>query len=179
MSSTLSFSRRCFASNNRHNNFDLFVIFTFLQEYKLMKKFLFLGLILTSLTACSSTPNKELTPPKIGMVNPASKFCVEQGGQLEIRNEVNGQVGYCKLANGQIVEEWEFFRANQPKCLADEARKLIGQSGLSEEQIKQKTKSEIVRSVGPNQPVTMDYRENRVTVIIDPQTKKISNANCG
>ena len=179
MSSTLSFNRRCFASNNRHNNFDLFVIFTFLQEYKLMKKFLFLGLILTSLTACSSTPNKELTPPKIGMVNPASKFCVEQGGQLEIRNEVNGQVGYCKLANGQIVEEWEFFRANQLKCLADEARKLIGQSGLSEEQIKQKTKSEIVRSVGPNQPVTMDYRENRVTVTIDPQNKKISNANCG
>ena len=75
------------------------------------------------------------------MVNPASKFCVEQGGQLEIRNEANGQVGYCKLANGQIVEEWEFFRANQLKCLADEARKLIGQSGLSEEQIKQKTKS--------------------------------------
>ena len=169
MSSTLSFSRRCFASNNRHNNFDLFVIFTFLQEYKLMKKFLFLGLILTSLTACSSTPNKELTPPKIGMINPASKFCVEQGGQLEIRNE----------ANGQVVEEWEFFRASQPKCLADEAQKLIGQSGLSEEQIKQKTKAEIVRSVGPNQPVTMDYRENRVTVTIDPQTKKISNANCG
>ena len=144
-----------------------------------MKKILFLGLILTSLTACSSTPNKELTPPKIGMINPASKFCVDHGGHINIKKKFNRQVGYCKLANGQIVEEWEFFRANQPKCLADEARKLIGQSGLSEEQIKQKTKSEIVRSVGPNQPVTMDYRENRVTVTIDPQTKKISNANCG
>ncbi|MCH7336822.1 I78 family peptidase inhibitor [Acinetobacter sp. NIPH 2699] len=144
-----------------------------------MKNFLFLGLILTSLAACSSMPNQELTPPKIGMANPASKFCIEQGGQLEIRNEANGQVGYCKLPNGQVVEEWELFRSSQPKCLAEEAQKLIGQSGLSEDEIKQKTKSEIVRSIGPNQPVTMDYRENRVTVTIDPKSKKISHATCG
>ena len=92
-----------------------------------MKKILFLALALTTLTACSSTPSKDVTPAKIGMANPASQYCVEQGGQ----------------------------------------------------QIKQKTKSEIVRSVGPNQPVTMDYRENRVTVMIDPQSKKILSANCG
>ena len=34
-------------------------------------------------------------------------------------------------------------------------------------------------SVAPNQPVTMDYRENRVTVTIDPSSKKILNASCG
>lgn len=146
---------------------------------QIMKKILLLGAIVASLAACSATPNKDMTPPKIGMANPASKYCVEQGGQLEIKNEANGQVGYCKLPNGQVVEEWELFRASQPKCLADEATKLIGQSGLSEDQIKQKTKSEIVRSVGPNQPVTMDYRENRVTVTIDPQSKKIIQATCG
>ena len=113
------------------------------------------------------------------MANPASQYRVEQGGQLEIRNEANGQAGYCKLSNGQVIKEWTFFRANQSKCVADEAQKLVGQSGLTEQQIKQKTKSEIVRSVGPNQPVTMDYRENRVTVMIDPQSKKILSANCG
>ena len=144
-----------------------------------MKKILLLGAIVASLAACSATPNKDMTPPKIGMPNPASKYCVDQGGQLEIRNEANGQVGYCKLPNGQVVEEWELFRASQPKCIADEATKLIGQSGLTEEQIKQKTKSEIVRSVGPNQPMTMDYRENRVTVTIDPRSKKITQATCG
>ena len=144
-----------------------------------MKKILFLGLIVTSLAACSSTPSDEVTPPKIGMANPASKYCIEQGGQLEIRNEANGQVGYCKLPNGQVVEEWELFRSSQPKCLADEAQKLVGQTGLTEAQIKEKTKSEIVRSIGPNQPVTMDYRENRVTVTIDPKSKKITNATCG
>jgi putative hemolysin len=144
-----------------------------------MKNILLLSAVLTSLAACSATPNKDMSPPKIGMANPASQYCVEQGGQLEIRNEANGQVGYCKLANGQVVEEWAFFRANQTKCVADEAQKLVGQSGLSEDQIKQKTKSEIVRRVAPNQPVTMDYRENRITVMIDPQSKKIISANCG
>lgn len=50
-----------------------------------------------------------MSPPKIGMPNPASQYCIEQGGQLEIRNEANGQVGYCKLPNGKVVEEWELL----------------------------------------------------------------------
>jgi len=167
-------------SNHRHNNLNYFVIFAFyFIRIQIMKNILLLGAIVASLAACSATPNKEMTPPKIGMANPASKYCVEQGGQLEIKNEANGQVGYCKLPNGKVVEEWELFRANQPKCDAEEAQKLIGQSGLSDQQIKQKTQSEIVRTVAPNQPVTMDYRENRVTVTIDPSSKKILNASCG
>ena len=36
-----------------------------------------------------------------------------------------------------------------------------------------KTKSEIVRKVAPGQPMTMDYRSNRVTVTIDPTSKKL------
>lgn len=144
-----------------------------------MKKTIFLGLALVSLTACSAVQHKELTPLKIGSPNPASQYCVEQGGKLEIRNETNGQVGYCHLPNGQVVEEWKLFRDNQANCVAEEAQKLIGQSGLTDDQIKQKTKSEIVRKVAPGQPMTMDYRSNRVTVTIDPATKKITNANCG
>ncbi len=38
--------------------------------------------------------------------------------------------------------------------------------------LSKKTKSEIVRKVAPGQPMTMDYRSNRVTVTIDPATKK-------
>jgi hypothetical protein len=63
--------------------------------------------------------------------------------------------------------------------LPEEAQKLVGKTGLSEAQIKQLTKSEIVRSVQPGQPVTMDYRDNRVTVSIDPVSKKITHASCG
>ncbi|KQQ77890.1 I78 family peptidase inhibitor [Acinetobacter sp. Leaf130] len=144
-----------------------------------MKKTLFLGLALVSLTACSSVQHKDSTPPKIGSPNPASQYCVEQGGKLEIRNEATGQVGYCHLPNSQVVEEWKLFRDNQANCVAEEAQKLVGQSGLTDDQIKQKTQSEIVRKVAPGQPMTMDYRTNRVTVTIDPASKKITNATCG
>ncbi|MNH54235.1 Peptidase inhibitor I78 family protein [compost metagenome] len=157
--------------------FDIFSFFT--KKQKIMKKILFLGLALVSLTACSSVQHKDPTPPKIGSPNPASQYCVEQGGKLEIRNEANGQVGYCHLPNGQVVEEWKLFRDNQANCVAEEAQKLVGQSGLTDDQIKQKTQSEIVRKVAPGQPMTMDYRTNRVTVTIDPASKKITNATCG
>jgi Putative hemolysin len=72
-----------------------------------MKKIIFLGLALVSLTACSAVQHKELTPPKIGSPNPASKYCVDQGGKLEIRNEANGQVGllsFAKWSSGRRVE---------------------------------------------------------------------------
>ncbi|EXT49420.1 peptidase inhibitor I78 family protein [Acinetobacter sp. 25977_4] len=144
-----------------------------------MKKTIFLGLALVSLTAFFSVQHKEINPPKNCSPKPASQYCVEQGGKLEIRNETNGQVGYCHLPNGQVVEEWKLFRDNQANCVAEEAQKLVGLSGLTDDQIKQKTKSEIVRKVAPGQPMTMDYRSNRVTVTIDPATKKITNANCG
>ncbi len=157
--------------------FDIFSFFS--KKQKIMKKILFLGLALVSLTACSSVQHKDPTPPKIGSPNPASQYCVEQGGKLEIRNEANGQVGYCHLPNGQVVEEWKLFRDNQVNCVAEEAQKLVGQSGLTDDQIKQKTQSEIVRKVAPGQPMTMDYRTNRVTVTIDPASKKITNATCG
>lgn len=159
------------------NFFDIFSFFS--KKQKIMKKTIFLGLALVSLTACSSVQHKDSTPPKIGSPNPASQYCVEQGGKLEIKNEANGQVGYCHLPNGQVIEEWKLFRDNQANCVAEEAQKLVGQSGLTDDQIKQKTKSEIVRTVAPGQPMTMDYRTNRVTVTIDPASKKITQATCG
>ncbi len=159
------------------NFFDIFSFFS--KKQKIMKKTIFLGLALVSLTACSSVQHKDSTPPKIGSPNPASQYCVEQGGKLEIKNEANGQVGYCHLPNGQVVEEWKLFRDNQANCVAEEAQKLVGQSGLTDDQIKQKTQSEIVRKVAPGQPMTMDYRTNRVTVTIDPASKKITQATCG
>ena len=69
---------------------------------------------------------------------------------------------------------------NRPSaCVADEAAKLVGKSGLSEAAIKAKTKAGIVRIVEPGQPVTMDYREDRVTVVINTQSKIIMQATCG
>ena len=144
-----------------------------------MKKILFLGLMMSSLAACSTVNNKEITPPKPSVANPASEYCIQQGGHLEIKTEANGQVGYCHLGNGQVIEEWEFFRESSKECLAEEAKVLVGQTGLTDDQIKQKTHSEIIRRVAPGQAVTMDYRTNRITVTIDPVSKKITHASCG
>lgn len=44
--------------------------------------------------------------------NPASEFCISQGGEVEIVDEADGQVGYCNLPDGTRIDEWEYFRAN-------------------------------------------------------------------
>ncbi|QIO05002.1 putative hemolysin [Acinetobacter shaoyimingii] len=64
------------------------------------------------LTACETTKqNQEELKPRIGMPNPASAYCVEQGGTLSIKKDADGgERGICTLANGQQVDEWDFFR---------------------------------------------------------------------
>lgn len=51
---------------------------------------------------------------KVAIANPASVHCEKLGGTLEIRTEAGGQVGYCKLPDGRICEEWALMRDN--KC---------------------------------------------------------------
>lgn len=45
-----------------------------------------------------------------GMGNPASQYCAERGGQLEIRAEQAGEAGYCHLPDGSVLEEWQLYR---------------------------------------------------------------------
>lgn len=53
-------------------------------------------------------PGDSLAP--VGMPNPASVFCEENGGTLEIRQVEGGEAGYCKFADGSECEEWAFMR---------------------------------------------------------------------
>lgn len=60
-------------------------------------------------------PNCEFTPcpekKSTQMANPASTYCVENGGKSEIRTATDGsQTGYCKFDDGSECEEWAFFR---------------------------------------------------------------------
>lgn len=144
-----------------------------------MKNITILAVLAVSVSACSSMQTTDSKQAKLGLANPASQYCVDQGGKLEIVKEANGEFGYCHLPNGEKVEEWALFRQSQAQCVAEEATKLVGQTGLTDEQIKQTTKAQVIRRVGPNQPVTMDYRVDRVTVTIEPITKIITQANCG
>ncbi|WP_395392565.1 DUF333 domain-containing protein [Novosphingobium sp. BL-8A] len=67
------------------------------------------------LAACVSAPSTTTpNPHPIGMANPASKYCVEQGGRSEIRRQPQGETGYCHLPDGRVVEEWLFYRAAHP-----------------------------------------------------------------
>ena len=49
------------------------------------------------------------------IANPASVYCVQQGGRVEIIDTKKGQIGICVLPDGRRIEEWKFFRANHKK----------------------------------------------------------------
>ncbi len=46
----------------------------------------------------------------IGMPNPASVYCEEHGGTLDMRDSEEGQYGVCVFPDGGECEEWAFFR---------------------------------------------------------------------
>ena len=50
-------------------------------------------------------------PQSSGMANPASQYCLDHGGKLEIRKaEDGGEVGICKFSDGSECDQWAFFR---------------------------------------------------------------------
>lgn len=59
------------------------------------------------------TEDESATTTSAGIANPASVNCVQKlGGQIEIANEADGQVGYCHLPDGRVCEEWGLMRDN-------------------------------------------------------------------
>ena len=77
-----------------------------------MKK-IYLGILIVTtvtLTACNSIPSNN-SEVSVGMTNPASKYCIKQGGKLiPQKNKDGGEYALCQLPNGQTIEEWELFR---------------------------------------------------------------------
>lgn len=64
------------------------------------------------LAGCSSAPDEADKPtPSVGMANPASVYCFDIGGKLELRDEPAGVTGYCHLSDGRVVEEWTLYHA--------------------------------------------------------------------
>ncbi len=63
------------------------------------------------LPTATVTPGTATVTPVAGMPNPASVFCQENGGRLEIRTAPDGgQTGYCIFPDGSECEEWAYFR---------------------------------------------------------------------
>ncbi len=72
----------------------------------------FLIVLVISLAGCMPiTPTAAPEAPAANMPNPASVYCADNGGTLDIRKDNAGnESGVCVFADGSECDEWAFFR---------------------------------------------------------------------
>lgn len=118
--------------------------------------------------------------------NPASAFCISQGGTLEIVTDEEGnEIGLCTLVSGEICEEWAYFRGEcgtdeleemeveEMEPLSSDAEELFANYvGLDLEAAQEYAEAEgrdfrVVSMDGELQPVTMDLREGRINAYVE------------
>jgi putative hemolysin len=51
-----------------------------------------------------------IEPISAELANPASVYCEEQGGVVDLREGEGGTAGHCVFADGTECEEWAYFR---------------------------------------------------------------------
>ncbi len=76
-------------------------------------RFILMVIVLLSLILSACT-KEEIVENPVQIANPASVFCEENGGTLDIRETSEGQVGMCVLPTGEECEEWAYFRGECP-----------------------------------------------------------------
>jgi putative hemolysin len=78
----------------------------------------FLGAVLAValvVTGCSADDSGD---EPVGMANPASVFCEEQGGELDVRKDAAGnETGFCVFEDGTEVEEWAYYHGEAEPAL--------------------------------------------------------------
>ena len=61
------------------------------------------------LAGCAHTATQART------ANPASEYCITQGGESMIQKDKTGaEYGICRFSDCTVIEEWEYFRQNRP-----------------------------------------------------------------
>lgn len=73
-----------------------------------MNKMIIVGLCSIVATACSTNKTE---PKTIGMPNPATEYCIVQGGTSEMVKDEKGWYGLCHLPDGKVIEEWQLYRS--------------------------------------------------------------------
>ncbi len=69
------------------------------------------GIVLVLSTLIVSGCGTDTVKPIIGMANPASVYCEEQGYTLEMRTDADGSTyGVCIFPDGSECDEWDFYR---------------------------------------------------------------------
>lgn len=81
---------------------------------------LILGAMVTGACSPKLAPGTITSEAPVGMPNPASKYCLDQGYRLEIRTEAGGESGYCIFPDGSECEEWSFLRGECGPVSVDE-----------------------------------------------------------
>ena len=72
---------------------------------------LLIGILALVLLAACVTPQTPTPTQQVGIANPASAYCVEQGYRSEIRTANDGsQSGVCIFPDGSECDEWAYFR---------------------------------------------------------------------
>jgi putative hemolysin len=58
----------------------------------------------------NKAPASTTTTNSTGIANPASVYCVNHGGKLDIQTTSSGQTGICTFPDGSKCEEWSYLR---------------------------------------------------------------------
>ena len=76
------------------------------------------SVLLTSLLStlgCSRDSRDARPEHNAQLANPASEYCISQGGRLENRKDASGnEYSLCRFADGREIEEWALYRRAHP-----------------------------------------------------------------
>ncbi|MGB0388596.1 MAG: DUF4377 domain-containing protein [Ardenticatenaceae bacterium] len=125
------------------------------------------NLIDTSVNSAQWTGHTPVDPQQVGVPNPASEYCVEQGGTLEMRSDENGEYGVCVFPDGSECEEWAFLRG---ECVAGTATEETEETEETDETLAgtkwEFSWGEVDReSFAPfaDQPITLDFSADQIS----------------
>ncbi len=116
--------------------------------------FILYGISLKKETEIEQNKQENTQQEQMGMANPASVYCVEAGGKLEMRTgEDGGVIGYCVFEDGSECEEWAFFRKEcekgQAKIDIESDTKLIAEALVKKDKIDlSEVKVKIIKDTG-------------------------------
>jgi putative hemolysin len=83
-----------------------------IKEVKMARKALLTLFILIGMVVSAACGSQQASPtPEADMPNPASVYCEEHGGTVDLRQDASGSVtGICVFADGSECDEWAYFR---------------------------------------------------------------------
>jgi putative hemolysin len=93
-------------------------------------KFIPLSLLALLVCACSTS---RVATDQADIPNPASVFCEEQGGKVEIRTDSEGgQYGVCVFQDGSECDEWAYYRSECKPAKPEDSPSTISPSYIND-----------------------------------------------